>query len=125
MRHGFAWIVLALSLLPVACSREEGAGAPTVTDSPQPATPPDDAGAPPASSGNDGHDYACADGFAFNARIDKGNAIVTFDGQKLTLAAMEGASDARFSGEGTTFIAQGNHAMLLRDGEKTRTCTAR
>jgi membrane-bound inhibitor of C-type lysozyme len=138
MRFPVVTVVLALSVLCFACSREEAkppaATTPAAPAEPAPAAapaPPTEAAAPPTEaaapvvSAADGHDYTCDDGFAFNARIDKGDAVVTYEGTSKTLKPAEGSSGAHFAGEGVTFIAQGNEAMLLRDGEKVRHCTAK
>lgn len=107
-------------LLAFACSRDEdSAGAAPV---PEPAAA--DPGTAAVAAPYAGHDYACTDGLTFNARLDKGNTVVTIDGKTLTLAPAGGAG-ATYEGEGVTFIARGNDAMLLRAGEPARNCTAK
>jgi membrane-bound inhibitor of C-type lysozyme len=124
MRLAFVLAVTALCLAP-ACSREE---APTAAAAPETAAsepPPVSAGAPPFPAANAGHDYACADGTSFNARIDKGNAVVTVEGNTLTLAHSEQAAGATYSAEGMTFVARGSEAYLARAGSPTVVCTAK
>jgi membrane-bound inhibitor of C-type lysozyme len=132
MRLSFAPTIVVLSLLAVGCSREEHAKPPVPADAVAPVSPaaPVEPAAPAAPAivipaGNDGHDYGCDDGISFNARIDKGDAVVTLDGQTTTLHPVEGASGAQYGGEGLTYIAQGAEAMLVRDGQKTLHCTAK
>ena len=123
MRLAFVLGITVLCLAS-ACSRED---APTAA-APTPAAgepPPVSAGAPPFPAANTGHDYACTDGTTFNARIDKGNAIVTVEGNTLTLAHSEQAAGATYSGEGMTFVARGNEAYLARAGSSTVVCTAK
>ena len=54
------------------------------------------------------------EGLSFNARIDKGNALLTLEGKTLTLAPVEGAFGAQYAGEDVLFIARGNEATLTR-----------
>ena len=104
-------IAVALALLLGGCGKNE---------SDAPASDSTAAGAPPAA--NTGFDYTCADGSTFNARIDRGNAVLTIDGTTVTLSPDASASGAHYASEGTTFIATGREATLIRAGEKTRTC---
>ena len=120
MRLAFVLAITVLCLAP-ACSREE---APTAA-APETAPAPVSAGAPPFPAANAGHDYACADGTSFNARIDKGNAVVTVEGNTLTLAHSEQAAGATYAAEGITFVARGNEAYLARAGSPTVVCTAK
>jgi membrane-bound inhibitor of C-type lysozyme len=112
-------IVFASTLcLAMACSRGEES---------QTAMPADDA----AGAGQQvasaapyvGHDYTCADGLTFNARMAQGNAVITLEGKTLTLSPVAGSFGAQYEGEGVTFIARGNEAMFSRDGA-LQTCKA-
>lgn len=95
--------ILALAVL-TSCGRKE----------------PEQAATAPAE--NRGFDYTCTDGLKFNARIDRGNVLLTLDGKTLTLPPDTSASGAHYSGEGVTFIAQGREATLIRSGENARSC---
>ena len=107
-------MVVAFALLLSGCGKKESDA--ETADSASP-------GAPPAA--NTGFDYACADGLTFNARIDRGNVLLTIDGNTITLPPDTTASGAHYTAEGTTFIATGREATLIRAGEKTRTCETR
>ena len=125
MRHATPACILAICLVSGACSREEAAPAPGATDSGAAAAPAIGAGSPPAPAGNRGHAYACSDGSTLNARVDKGKIVLGIDGQTLTLSPTPGASGARYSGEGISFLAQGEQAVFAREGQKPLTCTAK
>lgn len=114
-------VALALTAcLAVACSRSEESASSAVPESGAPAAT---RAAPVAAYA--GHDYLCADGLSFNARIDKGNALLTLDGKTLTLAPVPGAFDAQYAGEDVFFVARGNEAMLTRGGGPLMTCQAK
>ena len=120
----FACALLSLTAIPLcvmsACSRSEDS---TREGSPaEPTAAEEPSQSAPLRSGNAGHDYTCGGGLTFNARIDRGNAILTLEGKTLTLAPVEGASGARFAGEGATFIAMGGEAILSREGSAAMTC---
>ena len=70
-----------------------------------------------------GFDYSCTDGLKFNARIDKGDVVLTLDGQEHRLPADTNTSGAHYSGEDFTFIAQGKDATLIRGTENARSCS--
>ena len=112
------------------CSRTE--------DSQNAATPADEGAGAPAAAGTvsesetaavsapyTGYDYICPDGLSFNARIDKGNTLLTLNGKTLTLAPVKGAYDAQYSGEDVLFVAHGNQATLTRGSGPTVTCQAK
>lgn len=110
-------VVFALTAcLVVACSRSE--------DAPE-SDAPGATGAVQVAAVNSGHDYVCAEGLSFNARIDKGNALLTMEGKTLTLAPVAGAFGSQYSGEGVLFIARGNEAMLTRGNGPLMTCKAK
>lgn len=104
-------IIVAVVLTLSACGRKESD--PVTADS---------AGTGTAPAPNAGFDYTCTDGATFNARIDRGNVLLTMNGSTLTLPPDTSASGAHYSAEGTTFIATGREATLIKAGEKTRTC---
>ncbi len=124
-------LVLVGLCLAVACSRGDeaegnaatgaAAPAPAAASPAEPASAPG-AAAPPAAY--TGYDYACGDGLSFHARMDRGNAIVTLEGKTITLAPVEGAFGAQYAGEGVTFIARGDEAMLSREDGALLTCKA-
>ena len=125
------WTFLALATcVVVGCSRTE--------ESQNAATPADAGSGAPAAAGTTsesetaavsapytGHDYSCPDGVSFNARLDKGNTLLTLGGKTLTLAPVQGAYDAQYSGEDVLFVARGNEAMLTRGSGPTVTCMAK
>ena len=118
MRQATITSVLALCLLSGACSREEKAtpgGAPAQAG---------DAPSAPAAAAYSGHDYTCTDGSQVHALLAAGNLVVSIGGQSHTLSPSEGSSGANYSGEGITFIPQGDEAMLARDGASMGRCTA-
>lgn len=104
-------IVLAVAMMLSACGKKESESASTA-----------DGAAATTSTAAAGFDYTCADGKSFNARIDRGNVLLTVDGQTLTLPPDTNASGAHYSGEGVTFIASGHEATLIKSGEPARTC---
>jgi membrane-bound inhibitor of C-type lysozyme len=104
-------VIVATALSLSACGRQE-------SDS---ATADGAASAAPAAAST-GFDYTCSDGKTFNARVDRGNVVLTIDGQTLTLPPDANASGAHYSGEDTTFIATGKEATLIKAGETARTC---
>ena len=128
MRLASAIPAITTAILIVAsfgCSRSEeaeSAAAPAEQEAPQAASESSHA---PMPSGSAGYDYVCKDGLTFNARIDHGNALITVDGKTLTLAPDSGASGATYSGEGATFVAMGEEAMLSRAGGPVQTCKAK
>ncbi|HMN43332.1 MAG TPA: MliC family protein [Povalibacter sp.] len=109
MRYIIALPVLSLLAL-TACERKQADNAAA------------DSAAVPAA--NAGFDYTCTDGVKFNARIDRGNVVLTIDGKTLTLPPDTNTSGAHYSGEGVTFVASGRDATLIRDGENARSCSA-
>jgi membrane-bound inhibitor of C-type lysozyme len=124
MRVVSVLLTLAACVL-VACSRSE--------DSETAAAPADDgaaaaagaeAGGTQVAANYVGHDYTCSDGVTFNARLDKGNTLVTLEGKTLTLAPVAGAFDAQYAGEDVLFIARGNEATLVRGVGPMVTCKA-
>lgn len=118
--------VIAIQLCFVlACSRNESAQTSGADATGTAAGTASEPGAAPLPAGNAGYDYVCGDGLTFNARIAGGNAILTLEGKTLTLAPMEAASGAHFSGEGATFIAMGEQAMLALPGRGLQTCKAK
>jgi len=125
MRYAKTFCVLTLFLLSGACSREEGAAPPGASPAAGPAAEAADSGSPAVAAANAGHDYACADGSQINARLDHGNIALSLGGQTLTLSPVQGASGAQYAGGGVTFIAQGEQAMLSRDGARPVRCTAK
>ena len=126
MLQRVAPIALTVCMIAFGCSKSEEASAPAASETAEPvaAAPELAPGPAPMPAANNGFDYACADGVGFNAKIDKGNALLTIDGKTATLAPVEGALGAQFAGEGLTFIARGDEAMLVRDG-KTLSCKAK
>ena len=120
--------LLVVCLFAMGCSRKEEAAAPAAPAAePEAATPPVSEPAPGASvapSVNNGHDYTCDDGAKLNAKVENGTIVLTIDGKTQTLTPTQGTYGANYSGEGLTFIAQGEHAMLARDGQKPSNCTA-
>jgi membrane-bound inhibitor of C-type lysozyme len=127
MRHLVISIALSAFALALGCSKSEEAKAPAAAETAEPvaAAPEAAPGPAPMPAANNGFDYACADGVSFNAKIDKGNALVTIDGKTATLAPVEGAFSAQYAGEGLTFIARGDEAMLVRDGKAPQDCKAK
>jgi len=121
MRAPYLLLILAAGAL-VACSRSE--------DSENAGAPGDEAATAETAGGTEvavayvGHDYTCSDGATFNARLDKGNTLVTLEGKTLTLAPVPGAFDAQYEGEGVMFTARGNEATLIRSGGVMVTCKA-
>jgi len=112
-------VVLALTAcLVVACSRSDDSENAVAPESAAP-------GAVQVAAVNSGHDYVCAEGLSFNARIDKGNALLTLEGKTLTLAPVAGAFGSQYAGEGVLFIARGNEAMLTRGNGPLMTCKAK
>ena len=128
MRHGWIPTLALVALSALACSRSEEAAAPAAAAESEPAAAaapaaavePEVSAAPPAPY--TGYDYTCADGVTFNAKLDKGNALVTIDGKTSTLTPASGASGAQYTGEGLTFTARGDEATLVRDGETPKSC---
>jgi membrane-bound inhibitor of C-type lysozyme len=111
-------IVLASTLcLAVACSRGEE------SQTSMPAEGAEGSGQQVAAAPYAGHDYTCADGLTFNARMAQGNAVITLEGKTLTLSPVAGSFGAQYEGEGVTFIARGNEAMFSRNGA-LQTCKA-
>lgn len=128
MRHRWVPVLALVALSVLACSRKEEAAAPATSGAAEPAAAatapePEVSAAPPAPY--TGFDYACADGVSFNAKLDKGNALVTIDGKTAILTPVEGALGAQYAGEGLTFIARGDEAMLVRDGQPPQSCKAK
>jgi hypothetical protein len=115
--------IAILVILSLACSRDESGHTDSVAEPDAPAA--GEPGAAPLPAGNAGHDYVCADGLTFNARIDKGNAVLTLEGKTLTLAPVEGASGAYYTAEDVTFVAMGPEAMLARAAGALQTCKAK
>jgi membrane-bound inhibitor of C-type lysozyme len=126
MRVSIVLPILAACAL-FACSRSE--------DSSTTAAPGDEGAAAPAEAAAQaggtqvatayvGHDYTCSDGVTFNARLDKGNTLVTLEGKTLTLAPVAGAVEAQYAGEDVLFIARGNEASLMRGSGPLVTCKA-
>jgi membrane-bound inhibitor of C-type lysozyme len=138
--------LLVLCLFATGCQKKENAAAapgaaseaaapaPAPTPTPAPAAAESEAAMPPVSEPapgasaaptvNNGHDYTCDDGAKLNAKVENGTIVLTVDGKAQTLKPTEGAYGANYSGDGLTFIAQGDHAMLARDGQKPSNCTA-
>ena len=113
-------LVAAIAALTLGCSRgDEAAG--TMADTATGDAPAAEAGAAMATP-YAGHDYACADGVSFHARIDQGNAIVTLEGKTYTLAPAASGS-AGYEGEGLTFVPRGSEATLVRPDQAAQTCT--
>lgn len=125
------WTFLALAAcVVVGCSRTEdsqNAAAPTDEGAGAPAAAgvASESGTAPVSAVYSGHDFSCPDGLSFNARLDKGNTVLTMDGKTLTLAPVKGAYDAQYSGEDVLFVAHGNQVMLTRGSGPTVTCMAK
>jgi len=116
-------------LLALACSRADEKAAPAAAPAAAPeaaaATPTEGEAAPApvsAAAPYAGENYVCPDGVKFNARLDKGNMALTLDGKTVTLAPTEGSYAANYSGEGVSLVAQGDHALLTRDGKATEDC---
>lgn len=66
--------------------------------------------------------YACGDQRV--AVFGNDHATVTMDGRDVDLAHVADSSPPRFSGEGLEFSIAADGAMLARDGEAGRACTA-
>jgi membrane-bound inhibitor of C-type lysozyme len=117
-------IALCMSALALGCSKSQEAKAPAAAETGEPVAAAPEAAPGPAAmpAANNGFDYACADGVSFNAKIDKGNALVTIDGKTATLPPVAGAFSAQYAGEGLTFIARGDEATLVRDGKAPQDC---
>ena len=119
-------------MLALACSRADEKAASTAAPAAAPAAAPEAAAAAtdseaapaPVSAAKPyaGDDYVCPDGVKFNARLDKGNLALTLDGKTLNLTPTEGSYAANYSGEGVTLVAQGDHALLTREGQPTQDC---
>lgn len=114
----------------IGCSRSEdseNAGQAADSESGAPAA----AGTADESRGTEvavayvGYDYTCSDGANFNARLDKGNTLLTLDGKTLTLTPVKGSFDAQYEGEGVMFVARGNEATLMRASGPSVTCKAK
>ena len=132
MAHRWLAILGLVTLSALGCSRREEAAAPAAGAAPAapaaasepsaaaPAAEPDVSAAP--AKPYTGYDYTCADGLSFNAKLDKGNAMVTIDGKTSTLTPSAGGSGAQYTGEGLTFIARGDEATLARDGQAPQSC---
>ena len=123
--------LLALCLYATGCSRNEQAPPAAAADSaaaaPEAAAPAASEPAPvsaPAPMVNNGHDYTCEDGVKLNAKVQNGTIVLTMDGKAQTLTPTPGAYGANYSAEGVTFLAEGDHAMLMREGQKPANCTA-
>jgi membrane-bound inhibitor of C-type lysozyme len=115
-------VVLALTAcLVVACSRSEDSEKAAAPEPNAPAA----AGAVQVAARNLGYDYVCAGGLSFNARIDKGNALLTLEGKTLTLPPVAGAFGAQYAGDDLLFIARGDEAMLTRGNGPLMTCKAK
>jgi len=82
-----------------------------------------DATADAANRPYTGFEYSCTDGLKFSARIDKGDVVLTVDGQEHRLPADTNTSGAHYSGDNFTFIAQGKDATLIRGAESARSCS--
>ena len=125
MRVAYVLPVLAACVL-VACSRSEESDTTAATgDEGAAATGSEaEAGGTQVAANYVGHDYTCSDGVTFNARLDKGNTLVTLEGKTLTLAPVAGAFDAQYAGEDVLFIARGNEATLMRGAGPMVTCKA-
>ncbi len=119
------FVVLALTAcLVVACSRSEESGSSTEPGSAAPESPTG-ASAVQVAASYSGHDYVCAGGLSFNARMDKGNALLTLEGKTLTLPPVAGAYGAQYAGDDVLFIARGDEAMLTRGNGPLMTCKAK
>jgi membrane-bound inhibitor of C-type lysozyme len=114
-----------VALIAFACSKKEETAAPAVPgegNEPVSAAPPSAPSEP--MKPYTGYDYDCG-GVTINAKLDKGNTLVTIDGKTATLSPVSGAAGAQYSGEGFTFTARGDEATLERDGEPPRSCKAK
>ena len=121
--------LLVLCVYATGCSRNEQAApaAPAAAADSEAAAPAAAEPAPvsaPAPAENNGHDYTCEDGVKLNAKVQNGTIVLTVDGKAQTLTPTQGAFGANYSAEGVTFLAEGDHAMLMRDGQKPSNCTA-
>jgi len=125
MRKFVVPLALVTAVLAFGCSRSEKAEAPAA-----PAAPPGEGGAPaePVSAAPAkpyaGIDYDCGSGVSFNAKLDKGNALVTIDGKTATLAPASGVG-SMYAGEGLTYIPNGAEATLIREGQAPQSCKAK
>jgi membrane-bound inhibitor of C-type lysozyme len=117
-------LTLALGAL-VACSRSDDSDTAAQSgdaESAEAGTAGEAGGTQVASAPYVGHDYTCSDGVTFNARLDKGNTLVTLEGKTLTLTPVKGAFDAQYEGEGVMFTARGDQATLVRAEGLSVTC---
>ena len=131
MRNFVVSLALVTAALAVGCSRSEKADA-SASSAAAPAenAAPAESGAPtePVSAAPAkpyaGIDYDCGGGTSFNAKLDKGNALVTLDGKTATLAPSSGIG-AMYAGEGLTYIPRGEEATLIKDGQAPQNCKAK
>jgi len=124
MRRVLVSLVLVSGTLALGCSRSEQTNAaPAPAESAAPAAPAEPVSAAPAKPYT-GVDYDCGGGVSFNAKLDKGNALVTIDGKTVTLNASSGIG-AMYAGEGLTYIPNGEEATLIKDGQAPQTCKAK
>lgn len=127
MRSAKTIRLASILCLALACSRSDEAAAPA---SPEPggSASAGEAGAPSETTAfavYAGHDYVCPDGKTFNARLEKGNALVTAEGSTLTLVPSANSLGARYEGEGVLYIARGEEAVLARAGSPPQICKAK
>ena len=119
MRHVFLLTIL-VSCTALACSNDERKASQSVT----PAVG-DPGRAEPGSGVNPKRDYACTDGTTFSARITDDDAVVTLQGNTLKLEYAQKGGGTQYTGEGVTYVPQGNEAVLMRAGAATVRCTAK
>ena len=130
MRNFVVPLALIAAGFAFGCSRSEkadSAAAPAASaESPAPAegaAPSEPVSAAPAKP-YAGVDYECGGGVSFNAKLDKGNALVTIDGKTATLSPASGIG-SMYAGEGLTYIPNGAEATLIKDGQAPQSCKAK
>jgi hypothetical protein len=117
-----AWLlVITVSCLLTACS-EQKRGASSETP---PAVGDPGTRLPQVGAASPEREYTCTDGTTFRARIEQEDAIVTLQGNTLKLDYSQQAAGPQYSGEGVTYVVQGNDAILERAGAPAVRCTGK
>jgi membrane-bound inhibitor of C-type lysozyme len=118
-----AWIlaITVLCLVP-ACSGEEEPGASATAP---PAVGDPGTRLPAVGAASPERAYTCADGTSFSARIEREHAVVTLQENTFELAHSEQAAGPQYSGEGITYLVQGNDAILERAGAPAVRCSGK
>ena len=117
-----AWILaITSSCLLTACSEQKRGAS---SEAP-PAVGDPGSRLPPVAAGNPEREYTCTDGTTFHVRIEEEDAVVTLQGNTLKLDYSQQAAGPQYSGEGVTYVVQGNDAILERAGSPAVRCTGK